>query len=77
MRKFSTPCVDENVGKGVKSGVDVRTGSGVKGIEVTVCVGATIVSDGNGLEVDVTPGIVVDGVRFDEQPAKNTNRIIT
>jgi len=59
MRKFSTPCVDENVGKGVKSGVDVRTGSGVEGIEVTVCVGATIVSDGNELDVAAAPGIAV------------------
>lgn len=59
MRKFSTLSVDENVGKGVKSGVDVRTGSGVEGIGVAVGVGDAIVSDGKGLGVDATPGIVV------------------
>jgi len=61
-RNFSTPSVAENVGKGVQSGADVRTGNGVEVIEVNVCVGGTIVSVGNGLDVGVTLGIVVAGI---------------
>src|SRR5688500_16253629 len=59
MRKFSTLSVEENVGKGVQSGVDVKTGSGVEGIDVTVCVGGTIVSDGGRMGVAATSGIAV------------------
>jgi len=48
MRNFSTPSVDENVGKGVQSGGGVKAGNDVG---VNVCVGGGIVSAGNGLGV--------------------------
>jgi len=65
------------VGKGVQSGVDVKTGSGVEGFDVNACVGGTIVSDGNGLGVTATPGIVAGGIWFDEQPTKNKSKKMT